>query len=146
MAEARIWYSRDPRQETLPGGGENVVVLTPEFYHEIASHPIPTDLEAARALSCSPAALDLFTWLSYRCYIARGEERVPLFGEFGLVQQLGVAEYSRPRKFRERLEHWLDLVKLMWPDCPARLSEQGDRLIVAPGRAIRSQGGINACA
>jgi hypothetical protein len=33
--------------------------------------------------------LDLFTWLSYRCFIAKGEERVPLFGEMGLVSQLG---------------------------------------------------------
>jgi hypothetical protein len=83
MREATIWYSRDPNQQVLPGG-ENVVVLTDEFYREISEHPIPTDLQAARALSCSPAALDLFTWLSYRCFVAKGEERVPLFGEFGL--------------------------------------------------------------
>jgi hypothetical protein len=36
------------------------------------SHPIPTDMEAAKALSCSPAALDLFIWLSYRCFVAKG--------------------------------------------------------------------------
>ena len=109
-------------------------------------HPIPTDLEAARALRCSPAALDLFTWLSYRCFVARGEERVPLFGQFGLVRQLGVAEYRRPRKFRERLEHWLALVRAMWPECPARLSSDGDRLLLGPGRAIHSPGGAAACA
>jgi len=145
MTEATIWYSRDSRQDLLPGE-ENVVVLTEEFYREITAHPIPTDLAAARALSCSPAALDLFTWLSYRCFVARGEERVPLFGEFGLVRQLGVGDYSRPRKFRERLEQWLDLVKLMWPDCPARLSQDGERLLVSHGRAIHTQGALDACA
>jgi hypothetical protein len=31
----------------------------------------------------------LFTWLSYRCYVAKGEERIPIFGEFGLANQLG---------------------------------------------------------
>jgi hypothetical protein len=29
-------------------------------------------MEAAKALSCSPAALDLFTWLSYRCFVSKG--------------------------------------------------------------------------
>jgi len=72
-----------------------------------------------RPSDCSPAALDLFTWLSYRCFVAKGKERVPLFGEIGLVSQLGSADYSRPRKFRERLEGWLDLVRAMWPECPA---------------------------
>jgi hypothetical protein len=56
----------------LPGGFENEVVLSDEFYHEILEHPIPADLEAAKALSCSPAALDLFMWLSYRCVTAQG--------------------------------------------------------------------------
>jgi len=119
MSEARIWYSRDPEQRLLPGDCQNVIVLSDEFYREISSHPIPTDLEAAKALSASPAALDLFTWLSYRCFTARGRERVPLFGEFGLVSQLGSADYARPLKFREKLEGWLKLVRAMWPECPA---------------------------
>lgn len=53
------------------------------------NHPIPTDMEAAKVLSGSPAALDLFMLLSHRCFVAKGRERVPLFGEFGLVNQLG---------------------------------------------------------
>jgi hypothetical protein len=56
MTEARIWYSRDPEQQHLPGDCKNTVVLSDEFYAEIMSHPIPTDLEAAKALSCTPAA------------------------------------------------------------------------------------------
>lgn len=146
MSEATIWYSRDPHQQALPGTGENVVVLTDEFYREVTAHPIPTDLQAARTLSCAPAALDLFTWLTYRCFVAKGEERIPIFGEFGLVQQLGVAAYRRPRKFRERLEEWLYLVKLMWPGCPARLSHDGQYLLLSQARAIRAQGGMDACA
>ena len=66
-------------------------------------------------------------WLSYRCFAARGEERVPLFGDFGLVNQLGSATYARPRKFRERLERWLDLVRMMWLECPALISRMVER-------------------
>jgi hypothetical protein len=146
MSEARIWYGRNFDQPNLPGDCQNMIVLTPEFYQEVTSHPIPTDLQAAKALSCAPAALDLFTWLSYRCFIAKGEERIPLFGEFGLVRQLGSGEYRRPRKFRERLENWLGLVKALWPSCPARISADGMRLIVAPAAAITTPGGENESA
>ncbi len=136
MTEARIWYSRDLEQALLPGDCQNVIVLSEEFYREISSHPIPTDLEAAKALSASPAALDLFTWLSYRCFTARGRERVPLFGEFGLVSQLGSADYARPRKFREKLDAWLKLVRAMWPECPAQFDQDGMAMIVDRSLAV----------
>ena len=144
MAEARIWFSRDPDQRLLPGDCQNVIVLSDEFYREVSSHPIPTDLEAAKALSSSPAALDLFMWLSYRCFTARGPERVPLFGEFGLVSQLGSAQYSRPRKFREKLEGWLTLVRAMWPECPAFVGSDGAALLVDRANAVLRLGDVHA--
>ena len=144
MSEARIWYSRDPNQKFLPGDCQNVIVLSDEFYREILNHPIPTDLEAAKALSSSPAALDLFMWLSYRCFTARGRERVPLFGDFGLISQLGSADYARPRKFREKLEGWLDLVRTMWPACPAVIDQDGAGLFVDRANAVLPNGGNDA--
>ena len=102
------------------------------------------DMEAGKALSCSPAALDLFTWLSYRCFVAKGRERVPLFGETGLVSQLGSADYSRPRKFRERLESWLDLVRALWPECPARVDDNGTGLWVDRAIAVLTQEVVGA--
>jgi hypothetical protein len=144
MTEARIWYSRDPEQKLLPGHCQNLIVLSDEFAREILNHPIPTDLEAAKALSSSPAALDLFMWLSYRCFTARGRERVPLFGDFGLVSQLGSADYARPRKFREKLQGWLDLVRTMWPECPASIDPNGTGLFVDRANAVLPLGGSNA--
>ncbi len=140
MQEARIWYSRDPNQTVLPGGFENEIVLSDEFFREVTAHSIPTDLEAAKALSSSPAALDLFMWLSYRCFTAKGQERVPIFGDFGLANQLGNADYARPRKFRERLERWIDLVRTLWPTCPARITSDGDHILVQPAIALSERG------
>src|SRR5213593_1710252 len=61
-----------------------------------SAHPIPTDLEAVKVLSGAPAVLDLFMWLCYRCFVSRGQESIPLFGQYGLTTQLGSVEYSRP--------------------------------------------------
>jgi hypothetical protein len=140
MREARIWYSRDPNQTLLAGGFENVIVLSDEFYREVTAHSIPTDLEAAKALSSAPAALDLYMWLSYRGFTAKGQERIPIFGEFGLVAQLGSIEYARPRKFRERLDRWLDLIRCLWPGCPARISGDGEYMLIQPALALAGKG------
>ena len=146
MSEARIWYSRDAEQPNLPGDCQNLIVLTEEFFQEILEHPIPTDLQAAKALSSSPAALDLYTWLSYRCFVAQGEERISLFGDFGLANQLDCVHYSRQRRFRERLEQWLGLVRVMWPECPARISHDGHSLVVDQANALSLGGRVDACA
>jgi hypothetical protein len=60
LQEARIWYNRDTEQSVLSQGFENTIVLSDEFYREISSHPIPTDLEAVKVLAGAPAVLDLF--------------------------------------------------------------------------------------
>ena len=46
LGEAQIWYNRNLEQRPLSDEFENVIVLSDEFYREITSHPIPTDLEA----------------------------------------------------------------------------------------------------
>ena len=124
LREARIWYNR--REENgIPNEFSNEIVLSDEFYQEITSHPIPTDLEAVKVLAPAPAALDLYVWLSYRCFTAKREESVPIFGPFGLVRQIGSVEYSCARRFRAKLEQWLRTIRLIWPECPARIAADG---------------------
>ena len=123
--EAQIWYSRDPQQYPVSEEFENVIVLSDEFYREIVAHPIPADLEAVKALAAAPAVLDLFMWLSYRCFVAKGTEMIPLFGSRGLASQIGSIEYARPRRFREKLEGWLESIRVLWPECPAKINSDG---------------------
>jgi len=133
LREARIWYH--PRiEDRIPDEFANVIVLSDEFYQEISSHPIPTDLEVVKILASAPAALDLYVWLSYRCFTAKSEESVPIFGSFGLIRQIGSVEYSCARRFRAKLEQWLQTIRLIWPQCPARIASDGRHLLV--GRAI----------
>ena len=71
LREAQIWYNRRPDQRVLDEEFENVIVLSDEFYQEILAHPIPTDLEAVKVLASAPAVLDLFMWLTYRCFVCQ---------------------------------------------------------------------------
>jgi hypothetical protein len=54
LGEARIWYLRHADQNALSEDSENTVVLSDEFYSEIAAHPIPTDLKAVQLLGGAP--------------------------------------------------------------------------------------------
>ena len=80
FSEAQSWYSRDPDQCPLSEEFENVIVLSDDFYSEITSHPIPADLEAVKVLAGAPAVLDLFMWLSYRHFVAKGRRRFRCWG------------------------------------------------------------------
>ena len=134
--EAQIWYSRDPQQYPVSEQLENVIVLSDEFYREIVAHPIPADLEAVKVLAGAPAVLDLFMWLSYRCFVAKGKETIPLFGSRGLASQIGSIEYARPRRFREKLDEWLESIRIVWPECPAKISGDGTGLEVNRATAV----------
>jgi Plasmid encoded RepA protein len=136
LREATIWYNRPASQAPSSEAFENVIVLSDEFYQEITAHPIPTDLGAIRVLSSASATLDPFMWLSYRCFSANGEEEVPIFAARRLAAQLGNVEYSRPRRFRQKLEALLDVIRGMWPERPALVSAHGLRLIVSRATAV----------
>ena len=125
LSEATIWYQREG------AGGENVVTLSEEFFSEVMAHPIPTDLEAVKVLVAAPGVLDLFVWLSYRCFTAKGQESIPLFGLVGLTRQIGCVDYSRPRRFRAMLDQWLTTIRAVWPECPARIDSSGEHLVVS---------------
>jgi hypothetical protein len=132
LQEAEIWYSRTSSNPV----GENTITLSDEFYAEMTAHPIPTDLEAVKVLAAAPALLDLYMWLGYRCFCARGPESIPLFGPFGLTTQLGCVEYSRPSRFRAMLEQWLRTIRVLWPECPAAISKDGKSLRIGYSYAI----------
>jgi hypothetical protein len=101
--QMRLWF----RPAEPAGKRTNVLTLSESFWQELKSHPISVDCEVVRSLANNPGCLDLYTWLSWRCFQSKGPERIPLFGPLGLTGQLGVQEYARERKFRERMKGWL---------------------------------------
>ena len=101
MTEARIWYSRDLEQTLLPGDCQNVIVLSEEFHREIASHPIPTDLEAQRLFrrarprwTCSAGSLIAASRRAveseFRCSVSSG-----LSANSEVATMRGLASFAR---------------------------------------------------
>jgi len=130
---ANVWRRSCKRHESPYGSLAHSTALSRWAGEMIVWGP-PNVTVPVKALSDSPAVLDLFMWLSYRCFIAKRDENIPLFRPFGLAAQIGSAEYARPRRFREILQKWLNTVRLLWPNCPARIDSGGQSLRI--GRAV----------
>jgi hypothetical protein len=85
--QVRLWFKDEGGKDV--GRRENLVTLSAPFWEELKNHPIPVDADVVRVLANNPRCLDLYTWLTWRCYQAKSAERIPLFGPFGLAAQLG---------------------------------------------------------
>lgn len=130
----RLWYLDD--SPGLPGEDfQNVIELSEPFWQEIQAHPIPVDMRIVRALAHASGQLDFACWLIWRCHTAKAEQSIPLTGENGLQSQMGVMDYTRPRRFRQQIAKWLDVLRGLWPECPAEL--KGEFLVIRPAQAIR---------
>jgi hypothetical protein len=58
-------------------------------------------------------------------------------------RQPGSAEYTRPQKFRERLDGWLELVRTMRSKCSAYIDEHGTGFSVDRAHSVSPDGGID---
>jgi replication initiator protein len=101
--------------------------LSEQFWDEIRQHPIPADLNVVRALVNAPGCLDLYLWLVWRCFKLKRDAQIPLFGAYGLCQQLGTDDYLRARDLRRTLLRWLHVIQVFFGQIARRpLEATGD--------------------
>ena len=126
-----LWFHEGEGEAVDSDSSENSIVLSEAFYEEIDQHRIPVEREVVAALANAPGVLDLYLWLAWKTWSLNGRSvRIPLFTQGGLVDQLGSIEYSEKRFFRRKLAYWLREVRTFWPECPARISQDGQALVV----------------
>jgi hypothetical protein len=132
----RLWFNSDSTTAiTAQGAHQNVITLSKELQQEIDQHRITVEREAISCFAHAPGTLDFYIWLVWRSWALNGTQaRIPLFGPNGLAQQLGASAYSADRFFRRKLCHWLRQVKVIWAECPAAISTDGQDLLVSSSK------------
>jgi hypothetical protein len=85
-------------------------VLSDEFYQELIANRLPN------VLAASSAVLDLFMWLSYRCFTARGPSRYRYSGDFAPARQISIKDYSGASRFPGMVEQWLGTIRDSGPN------------------------------
>ena len=133
----KLWF--DTAEDEFPSVGrhDNAITVSEAFYREIDAHRIPVEREIVAALAHAPGVLDFYIWLVWKSWTNHGAvARIPLVGPRSLKEQLGVAAYPLERTFRLTLRRWLRTVRALWPECPARLSEDHCALVIASSRGV----------
>jgi hypothetical protein len=135
--QMRLWYVKN-YVSGKAATADNIITLSEPFWDEIRQHSIPADLNVVRALVNAPGCLDLYLWLVWRCFKLKRDAHIPLFGTYGLCQQLGTDDYLRARDLRRTILRWLHVIQVFWTDCPASVGNDGQSLRLQPARIIHS--------
>jgi hypothetical protein len=119
------WHAREPEQGNL---WQSSITLTEAFFREITEHLVPVNMDTLRELKRSPLAIDIYCWLTYRCFTAKRAATIPwpaLSSQFG-------ADYSELRFFKRAFLAELRKVHTHYAAAKFDITDAG--LIVKPGR------------
>lgn len=134
ISETQLW---DPQPQKNAGKWHSLVELSPAFYNECITNPVPIDLRAYRALKSAPMAMDIYAWLTYRMsYLKIRSRPIPweaLFMQFGT----GIKPNERDpkaaiRDFKKAFLNAAKTVSIVYPDAQFETTPNGLILIPSP--------------
>ena len=146
MSQLRLWSDAEVKTNQYTAW-QNYIRLSAEFADDLRSVSVPIDLQTVRGLKENAPALDLYSWQAWRSFRLaakrrREEVKVPVFGEGGLLAQLGTAT-SEPRRAKQLIRQWQALVGRYWPECPNELLADASALVIRPGLALNPQAPVS---
>lgn len=135
-----LWFDRNSKQPNQHTLWQNEIILSRAFAASLREKVMPLDLDTVRALKDKPMALDLYVWQAHRSWELHQQRRdsvgVPVFGERGLLAQLG-SRAGTEKKARELLRANQKLVQAVWRGCPNHLTKDGNRLVLRPAEPLK---------
>jgi hypothetical protein len=110
----RLWFNDHEQERRVSTQNlENTITLSEAFYKEIDEHRIPAEREVIATLAHAPGLLDFYMWVVWK----------------------GRTVSSKPAY---AVADWLRKVKALWPKCPARISDDGQFLVVESSRKCQA--------
>lgn len=128
-----FWHPKASEQRGL---WESSLELSEGFFREIMAAPVPIDMRVFHALSKSPLAMDIYTWLTYRMFILRRSGRSSAFVPWaGLKAQFGAGYPNTDQGFRDFKKGFrlrLKEVLLFYPAAQGHIQETPVGLALTP--------------
>lgn len=108
-----FWHPKRTEQRAL---WDSTLELSEDFAKEILAAPVPIDMRVFHALTKSPLAMDVYTWLTYRMFVLRRSGRpFVMIPWIGLKMQFGAGYadtqqglYDFKTNFNKRLREVLN--------------------------------------
>ncbi len=128
-----FWHPKKVNQRSL---WDSTLELSERFFNEIVSAPVPIDLRVFHALSKSPMAMDIYTWLTYRVFVLNvSGRREVLIPWAGLKLQFG-GNYGNDKQglynFKLNFKKRLREVLAFYPDASSSIDDTGEHLRLQP--------------
>lgn len=128
-----FWHPKASEQRGL---WESSLELSEGFFREIMAAPVPIDMRVFHALTKSPLAMDIYTWLTYRMFILRRSGRSSAFVPWaGLKAQFGAGYPNTDQGFRDFKKGFrlrLKEVLLFYPAAQGHIQETPVGLALTP--------------
>ncbi|KAF0101149.1 MAG: repA [bacterium] len=136
-----LWDPHRPDDRML---WESTLKLSSEFFRNVTESPVPIDMRVLHALSKSPLAMDVYSWLVYRIFLLRVTNRPSVLIPWKSLKLQFGADYSdTPRgllDFKKRFLQRLKEALLFYPEANVSAQDTG-LLVVASRLRIRHTGG-----
>ena len=134
----------DPERPDDQRRWKSTLKLSGAFFRNITESPVPIDMRVLHALSQSPLAMDIYSWLVYRIFVLRVTHHPSaLIPWQSLKLQFGADYSDTPRgllDFKKRFLQRLEEALLFYPEADVTAEKPG--LLVAASRLhIRHTGG-----
>lgn len=128
-----FWHPKKVNQRAL---WDSTLELSERFFTEIISAPVPIDLRVFHALSKSPMAMDIYTWLTYRMFVLVVSGRPhALIPWAGLKLQFG-GNYGNDKQglydFKTNFKKRLREVLAFYPEAKNHVSFTTEHLQLTP--------------
>ena len=136
-----LWDPHRPDDRML---WESSLKLSAEFFRNVTESPVPIDMRVLHALSKSPLAMDVYSWLVYRIFLLRVTNRSSVLIPWqALKLQFGADYGNTPRgllDFKKRFLQRLKEALLFYPEANVTAQDTG-LFVVASRLRIRHTGG-----
>ena len=136
-----LWDPHRPDDRML---WESTLKLSSEFFRNVTESPVPIDMRVLHALSKSPLAMDVYSWLVYRIFLLRVTNRPSVLIPWqSLKLQFGADYGNTPRgllDFKKRFLQRLKEALLFYPEANVTAQDTG-LFVVASRLRLRHTGG-----
>lgn len=126
----RLWWDTKSPEEAVAWRSE--VRLGERFFEEAVHCPVPVDIRVLKALTRSPLAIDIYSWLTYRVSYLKHRTAIPwevLQAQFGAGYPLTALG---KRNFKREFLQQLRKVHAIYHQANLEVTE--DCLILLPGK------------
>ncbi len=135
-SEGKLWWNLD-KDDSIPLIG-SYIEIGDYFFDAITQSAVPIDMRVVKELKKSPLALDLYSFLTFKSFVASSSGRDQTIKWIWLKTQIG-CEYSRIYDFIIKSKETLKKIKCLYGRLKIEETSDGIKVLSSSSPSVRSK-------